>query len=532
MLINRMITRTSAICFLLTFCAVASAQTDPTVRTTRFEAEQLVIGYRAHIGELQDEVARDRFKQFFADGATHEFDFPGFGDQNVNLSVEEYIQTFQSLRASSPSLRLIEFIPGEPTALRAVKTTKFIRTTACEENSMAAFAEFEVEFSFVATADGLKIAHVEAKGNPSMGGSIGAIEQRMPGRAHDSAELPSYEGIVRSSANGNWMRFNSFIEHTGGLPTEELIAESGVQFCPPDEHIVASDDWAEFLRRWQDCEGQEGSKWMFFTWRDELQVSGNLYTLAGDAWSADLLPSSFESDRGFSMGLKYSIWMPLKSSRWNWGIHGGVNLVTLGGISSWDETHWQQNAIDPDGMSYQRMTTASGLIERVTLNSLMLEAGAGVERRLGHRGPMLFSELGLGLFNPTSIISESESTIYHAGYYPDFHGVTIDHPEVYDFGYHSGTGNQDIQGNAALYAKGLVGMRYILPAGPSFTPTLTMGLGLIQTISPWFVSADSNWIQDTTDIISPLSTNASSSIRSRYWHLGLGVPLFTPDCTD
>jgi hypothetical protein len=529
---NRMKTSIGLVSFLTLTCGLLWGQTEPSARRNRFEAEQLAMAYGAHIADLDDEVERYRFQELFAPGATHDFDFPGFGDQKVPLSIEEYIEVFATINASTVVLTPIEFEQKAGLLLRATKKSTFRRTIPCDGNSSAAFAEIEVVFSFTQTAEGLKIAKVQSFGNPSTSGGIGSIELRRPGRSYDRGRQPSYSGMIQSVAGGEWLTFADYLGQTKGRSTPCLVTPTGVRVCVPETTDISPDDWRDFLMRWQRCEERETQPWTFISWRDEVQVHGNHHTVVGGGWSADILPSTFEPKGGFSTGLKYSVWMPLKAQQWNWGLHVGIQFLEFEATSMWDDVHWQTPTIDPDGMAYRRLTTASGFVEDVTVTSVLMAVGGGLERRLGHRGPILFSELSGGLFQPTRIASSLQSKIYHAGYYPDFHGVTIDHPEVYDFGFHAGYGTQVLEGSTALYASGLLGMRYIWQVDRSFEPTLSIGFGLNRTFGAWFVSTASPWVQGTDELISPLSTDSSSSISSRYLHLGLGIPLFTPDCKD
>jgi hypothetical protein len=498
----------------------------------RFEAERLVKQYRAYIGDLDDEVQRYRFLALFTDDASHEFDFPGFGDQNIYLPIEQYTDVFSSIRTPSVDVEITKFEPAKETTLLGTKSARFIRTTPCEENSIAAFASFEVVFTFAQTDSGLKIARVQAIGNSSTAGSIGSVEINRPGRSADDAELNAYAGSIYSELNGGWLTFSEFLQQTGGQAEPGLSVPTGVRFCMPEEGGALSDDWSDFLLRWQNCEEHASGNWSFVTWRDEAKLGVDFHELLGTGWATDLLPSEFESNGSTATGLKYSLWMPTKKGTWNWGLHGGFSLLELNGTTFWESRHWQTAAIDPDGMSYRRLTSTSDFLETVQVKSLLMELGGGLERRLGHRGPMIFAQLGIGVLQPTEISSTSQTSVHHAGYYPDFHGVTIDHPEVYDFGTHVGNGEQILAGNSALYTSGLFGIHYPLAVAPAFEPTLTLGVGMLKTLSPWFVAAPSNWINGTNEIISPLSTASTSSIASRYLHLGLGVPLFTPNCPD
>lgn len=498
----------------------------------RFEAERLVKQYRAYIGDLDDEVQRYRFQALFADDALLEFDFPGFGDQNIYLSIEQYTEAFSGIRTASVGLKLSDFEPGKETTLRGTKSSKFIRTTSCDGNSMTAFAEFQVIFTFSQTNTGLRIARVKTSCNSSNAESIGSVEISRPGFSVAETELFAYDGLVHSDVDDGWLSFNEFLEKTDGQKGPGLSVPTGVRVCMPEEAGATNVDWSEFLKRWQNCEERAAGKWTFITWRDDVQLGVDFHKLVGAGWAADLFPSAFDSKGGNATGLKYSLWMPTKNGTWNWGLHARLSWLEFHGTTSWESSQWQTVAIDPDGMFYQRLTTASNLIETVQVNSLAVEFGCGLERRLGHRGPMIFSQFGLGLFQPNAISSASQSIIYHAGYYPDFHGVTIDHPDVYDFGYHTGDGEQVLRGSSALYTSALLGVHYPFAVTPTFEPTLTIGIGILETLSPWFVATPSDWIEDTNEIISPLSTASSSSIASRFLHLGFGVPLFTPNCHD
>jgi len=498
----------------------------------RFEAERLVKLYGARIGYLDNEVERYKFLELFTESATHEFDFPGFGDQKIKLSIQQYTEIFSGIRTSSIDLMLTEFEQAKETTLRATKSSKFIRTVPCEGYSIAAFAEFEVVFTFAQTENGLKIARVQAIGNPSNSGSIGSVELSRPGMSADDIELKEYAGLIYSELHGGWLSFSEFLQQTGGQSGSSAAAPKGIRVCMPEETGIINADWSDFLNRWQNCEEREAGNWTFITWRDEAQIGIDLHSLVGGGWAADLLPSAFESNGGNATGLKYTLWLPTKKEGWNWGLHAGLSLLEMNGTTSWEANQWQTAAVDPDGMAYRRITLASDLMETVQVKSLAVEFGGGLERRLGHRGPMISTQLGLGVFQPTAISSTSQSTVYHAGYYPDFHGVTIDHPDVYDFGTHTGTGEQNLAGSSAFYASGALGVHYPLAIAQTFEPTLTVGIGMLKTLTPWFVATPSSWIQGTNEIISPLSTASSSSIASRFLHLGLGVPLFTPNCPD